>query len=125
MELVRAKVTQDDCLKCRNALLREANSLGGLPLGGEVVLIPKHWLNAACPHGRRGLRFDLDSADTGAQPREVERAKSSEVEMEVFDSRMDATKNIGYPAREHGPYGSHPMYDDFDDESGPDGSGTY
>ena len=45
--------------------------------------------------------------------------------MEVFDSRMDATKNIGYPVREHGPYGSHPMYDDLDDESGPDGSGTY
>jgi hypothetical protein len=37
----------------------------------------------------------------------------------------DATKDIGYPVREHGPYGSHPMHDDFDDEPGPDGSGTY
>ena len=88
-------------------------------------MIPIHWLNAVCPHGRSSLKFDLALADTGEPSREAERAKCGEVEFEASDSRIDATKGIGYPAREHGPYGSHPMHDDFDDESGPDGSGTY
>jgi hypothetical protein len=123
MELVRAKVVQDDCPECRNALLEEAKSLGGLPLGGEVVVIPKHWLDSVCPHGRLGLKFDPAVVTTLSE--EAEREKSGEVEFEAPDSRIDATKNIGYPVREHGPYGSHPMHDDFDDDSGPDGSGTY
>lgn len=125
MELVRARVVEDNCPECRNDLLAESKSLGGLPLAGAFVMIPKHWLDAVCPHGRSGLRFDLAEADTGGPPPEAERAKSSEVEFEASDSRIDATKDIGYPVREHGPYGSHPMHDGFDDESGPDGSGTY
>lgn len=126
MELVHARVVQNSCPECLNALLEEAKSLGGLPLTGDVVVIPKHWLNTMCPHGRSGLRFDLLAvADTDALSREAERAKSGEVELEATDSRIDATKDIGYLVREHGPYGSHPMHDDFDDESGPDGSGTY
>jgi len=126
MELVCAKVLQDSCPECRNALLAEARALGGLPLAGDGVMIPTHWLNATCPHGRPGLKFDLVAvADTGAVSREAERAKSGEVELEATDSRIDATKDIGYPVREHGPYGSHPMHDDFDDESGPDGSEIY
>jgi hypothetical protein len=32
---------------------------------------------------------------------------------------MDATKDIGFPVREHGKYGSHPSHDGFDDESEP------
>jgi hypothetical protein len=125
MERVRARIVQDGCPECRDTLLEESKSLGGLPLGGEVVLIPKHWLNTTCPHGRTGLKFELEVADIDAQSPVVERAKSSEIELEAPDSRIDATKNIGYPVREHGPYGSHSMHDDFDDESGPDGSGTY
>jgi hypothetical protein len=125
MDLVRARVVQDSCPDCRNDLLAEAKSLGGLPLEGEVVMIPEHWLNAVCSHGRPGLRFEL-AADTGdPSQRETQRAKSGTVEIEAPDSRIDATKDIGYPDREHGPYGSHPMHDDFDDESGPSGSGTY
>ena len=125
MELVNARVVQDSCPECRNALLEEAKSLGGLPLVGNVVIIPKHWLNTICPHGRSGLRFELAIADTDALSREAERAKSGEVELEATDSRIDATKDIGYPHRERGRYGSHPMHDPFNDESGPDGSGTY
>lgn len=34
--------------------------------------------------------------------------------------RMDRTKNIGFPVRETGKYGSHPGHDGMDDESGPD-----
>lgn len=125
MELVRAKVVEDNCPECRNDLLAESKSVGGLPLAGEFVIVPKRWLDAVCPHGRPGLRFELAEADIGESSREAERAKSGEVEFEASDSRIDATKDIGYPVREHGPYGSHPMHDDFDDESGPDGSGTY
>jgi hypothetical protein len=125
MELVRARVVEDGCPECLNALLAEASSLGGLPLGGEVVIIPKHWLNPQCPHGRSGLRFELAAADTCPLSEVVEGAESGDIEFEAANSRMDATKDIGYPVREHGPYGSHPMHDDFDDESGPDGSGTY
>ena len=32
---------------------------------------------------------------------------------------MDGTKNIGYPAREDGRYGSHPSHDRFDGDSEP------
>jgi hypothetical protein len=32
---------------------------------------------------------------------------------------LDATRNMGYPAREGGKYGSHPAHDRFDDESEP------
>ncbi len=32
---------------------------------------------------------------------------------------IDATKNIDYPVREQGRYGSHPTHDDFGDESEP------
>lgn len=85
----------------------------------------EHWLTAACPHGRPGLRFERAMADDGAPSREPERVRSGEVESEASDSGIDATKGIGYPVREHGPYGSHPAHDDFDDESGPDGPGRY
>ena len=122
MDCVHATLVQDGCPECRNALLEEAKTLG-LPLKGPVVIIPRHWLNSICPHGRPGLKFDLVVADTVSE--ESERAKSEEIELEVRDSRIDATKNFGFPAREHGPYGSSPMQDPFDDESGPDGSGKY
>lgn len=124
MDLVRASVAQNDCAECLTALLDEARSLRGLPLGGEIVLIPRHWLDTPCPHGRPGLKFDLVEVDL-EQSWDLESEGSGEVEFEANDPTIDATKNIGYPVREHGPYGSHPMHDDFDDESGPDGSGTY
>ncbi len=34
-------------------------------------------------------------------------------------NNLDATKGMGYPARESGRYGSHPSHDGFDDESEP------
>jgi hypothetical protein len=33
---------------------------------------------------------------------------------------MDANRGMGFFARENGRYGSHPLHDRFDDESGPD-----
>jgi len=125
MELILANVVQNDCPECLTALLEEAKSLTGLQIGGEFVRIPKHWLNHGCSHGRAGLRFEPETTDAGTVLQEVERAKSGDIELENNYSSIDATKNIGYPVREYGSYGSHPIHDDFGDESGPDGSGTY
>jgi hypothetical protein len=122
MDWVHAKLVHDTCPECLNALLEEAKILG-LPLAGEVVIIPEHWLNPVCTHGRKGIKFERSVNDTDL-PRKSLRAKTGEVDADVIDTRMDKTKDVGYPARDHG-YGSHPMEDDFDDESGIDGSGTY
>ncbi len=124
MKFVSARLVRDGCPQCRDALLLEAQSLGGLPLSGGVVIIPDHWLNSDCPHGLPGLRFELVKSDAPSDD-DPEEPNSDEPELTLFDTRMDATKNIGYPVREHGPYGSHPMHDDFDDDSSPDGSGKY
>jgi hypothetical protein len=109
MELVRVRVVQNDCGECLKALLAEARSLGGLPLGGEIVMVPDHWLKAECPHDSRGLKFQLVELDGGeslaADDEESEELLGAEGEesAERFDPKMDATKNIGYPVREHGP----------------------
>jgi hypothetical protein len=122
MDEVRAKLVYSCCPECLNALLEECNSRGGLPLSGEVVLIPEHWLNHVCGHGHLGIKFERlrDETDAPVNPKSV---KSGTVDS--FDTRMDATKDIGYPVREHGTYGTHPMHDDFNDESNSDGSGNY
>lgn len=122
MELVRARFVDNDCQECLAALLEEGKSLGGLPLSGPIVEVPRHWLGKHCDHGRSGLRFEF-LAEYDAEV--VEEVVPADDELGANDPSIDATKDIGYPAREHGPYGSHPMHDDFDDESSPDGSGTY
>lgn len=122
MNTVRARLVRDSCPDCKIDLLKEATALGGLPLSGEIVLIPEHWLSCVCPHGRAGLEFELLET---THPGNAEESATTHFDTAGFDSRMDATKNIGYPVREHGPYGSHPMHDDFDDESDPNGSGSY
>jgi hypothetical protein len=124
-ELLRVKVLQVGCPDCCNSLLQESQSLGGLPLGGAIVEIPRHWFDKTCPHGRSGFKFQLLGPEFETTKGGEEDVNSGEVEFGIRDSKMDATRDIGYPARERGPYGSHPGHDDFDDESGPDGSGTY
>jgi hypothetical protein len=125
-DLIPAKIVQVGCQECLCDLLEESKC-ARYSLEGEVVMIPELWLAKVCPHGNSGLRFERVAV--GA---DEEGDEESEVELEPlepFDTRMDATKNIGYPVREWGSttqrYGSHPMHDPFDDESSPDGSGTY
>jgi hypothetical protein len=88
-------------------------------------MVPTDWLTRPCPHGRAGLKFVEESAAPSDEPQldESEPAMLGETDFEY--TSMDATKNIGYPVREHGPYGSHPVRDDFDDESDADGPGKY
>ncbi len=45
--------------------------------------------------------------------------EGAEIEPPAWSNNLDATKNIGYPVRESGRYGSHPSHDAFDDESEP------
>jgi hypothetical protein len=53
-------------------------------------------------------------------PKESQRwKKEQEIEDPEWRHNLDATKGIGYPAREEGHYGSHPAHDGFDDESKP------
>ena len=125
-DLIHAKLVQDGCRECLHNLLEESKS-AGYALRGEVVTIPEHWLDKVCAHGNSGLKFERVAVDT-----DEENDEEGEVELEPlepFDTRMDATKNIGYPVREWPcttqRYGSHPMHDPFDDESSPDGSGRY
>lgn len=118
MDQVRAKLVHDTCPECFHALLEESRSLDWISLAGEVVLIPEHWLNPVCTHGTPGIKFERLPDETG----EPGNPKTSG---HVLDTRMDATKDMGYPAREQGTYGSHPMHDDFNDESNSDGSGSY
>jgi hypothetical protein len=123
-DLILAKIVDDGCLECLHDLLEESKSR--YPLEGEVVMIPESWLDKVCAHGNSGLKFErvaVEADEEGDEESEVE------FESELLDTRMDATKNIGYPAREWPcttqRYGSHPMLDPYDDESSPDGSGTY
>src|SRR5580658_65360 len=86
-------------------------SLISVPVAAELRTVSLPAMRAArsripcrpkCP-GRSGVRFELAAADTSPLS---EGAESSGIEFEAADSRMDATKHIGYPVREHGPYGS-------------------
>ena len=98
MTLVCAKFVGNDCEDYLNKLLEESKSFGGLPLGGDFVGIPEHWLDAACTHGRSGLRFHLDAIDSGAKSTDVERTDAWElgIELSPYDPGIDATKNTGY-----------------------------
>ena len=59
----------------------------------------------------------------GAHAQVSRTTASSREDNEVFqqrlERRMDATRDMGYPAREQGRYGSHPAHDAFHDESQP------
>jgi hypothetical protein len=100
MDLVHAKLVCDTCTECRNALL-EVRKMLNHPFVGEVVIIPEHWLNPVCPHGHLGIKFERVINDNDL-PAASLRAKSGEVDADGIDTRMDLTKNVGYPARDQG-----------------------
>ena len=100
MDLVHAKLVYDTCTECRNALVEESR-IYGYPLEGKVVMIPERWLNPVCTHGCLGIKFERSVNDTDL-PRKSLREKTGEVDADVIDTRMDATKDVGYPARDSG-----------------------
>jgi hypothetical protein len=128
METLRARVVLADCAECRDHLLAACQELG-LPLPtGVIVIVPKDWANYQCPHS--GGQFQLDFPYGESDPADSYDGVSGELmcwesehpmQVETPKSRinLDATKNIGYPVRERGRYGSHASHDRFDDESKP------
>jgi len=82
--------------------------------GGKCVVIPP---------SVRSVR------NSGAQPKRKKGTGQSSISREASIEampqqqtidRMDATRGMGFFARENGRFGSHPIHDGFDDESGPD-----
>jgi hypothetical protein len=119
---VRVRSSKIDCTECRDALLADCHRLG-LPVATEEsFLIPERWRFHKCSHRKDGFLLHFDP-ETLATEKVIEdeislRSKGAE-EFEAPEDNLDATKGIGYPARERSKYGSHPVHDGFDDESEP------
>ena len=118
MRIFRVRVKSFSCVECRNALIADCRSLG-LPLPvNEYSQVPESWLTHKCIHQENGLVIELEPE--ASDPEESERWKNEdEIENPEWRHNLDATKGVGYPAREEGRYGSHPAHDGFDDESEP------
>ncbi len=65
--------------------------------------------------GSRGQKVSLRNRATG-QSRATE---ALIVSLAQQRDDLDATKNVGFPAREFGKYGSYSLHDDYSDESNP------
>lgn len=118
--LRRVRIVRLECSEC-GAALRAACAAVGHPHLGEYAVLPQSWIGARCPHQDGGLVleavFEPDEGDEVA----FEDAADSADMVEGPDGwfNMDATKNIGYPAREFGRYGSHSAHDRYDGDSEP------
>lgn len=136
-DTIRVRVLGRDCPECFKALLLECDALGS-PLAGTAGIVPAAWLDHSCSHGREGVfleRVDQEDAATDDSDDnqgdleiqvDVELGRSAatlddqkwfqqERWRELYPDAIDATKGIGYPAREVGRYGSHPQHDGSDD----------
>ena len=82
----------------------------------EVIAAPEEWLLRRCLHRPDGLRLQLAAEDPDQKEMEAEQSVWG---ASVWRDTIDAAKNIGYPVRESGKYGSHPSHDGFNDESDP------
>ena len=67
----------------------------------------------------REIREMSHQADSSRPVGSLRYKEGAEIESPDWYNNLDATKNIGYPVRESGRYGSHPSHDGFDDESEP------
>jgi hypothetical protein len=124
MKTTRVTVLFDSCTECRDALLLDCKALDLPPPTGEQFLVPERWVSRTCPHKKDGFLLKADSNATNtAESVAIEDVQSmrwkgeDEIESPPWRNNLDASKNIGFPARERGDYGSHPSHDDFDDES--------
>jgi hypothetical protein len=122
MKSVCAKVIGWDCDECRDALLLECREFGLPEPIKEIILVPERWISHRCPHGKIGITLNVVEPmerDDKDDDREAVRADVEEVEAPDGWLNLDATRGIGYPAREQGRYGSHPSHDRFDGDSEP------
>lgn len=126
MGTLTARVLSADCTECRDQLVADCRE-HGLPLPtDEVIVVPEGWANHRCPHPDHSFELDFRSGANNSVVSDDEVSTESmrcrgdfEIEAPEWWNNLDATKDIGYPVREEGRYGSHPAHDGFDDESDP------
>jgi hypothetical protein len=119
-------VVLDNCKECRNELLWDCQE-SGLPAPiSEIFLVPERWVSHECHHSEGEFALKIEDPELGRTEIEPEKDAESmrwkeeeEIEAPDWCNNLDATKDIGYPVRETGRYGSHPSHDGFDDESEP------
>ncbi len=120
------RVIDWDCDDCIGALRRVSQQSNR---DNKIADVPEDWLGRECPHGRSGVQLEvlksyLPSVDEWKQREHPEGASPGPAEvgdLEAPDGGLnrDGSKDIGYPAREAGKYGSYPSHDRFDDDSDP------
>lgn len=111
---VYVRIVACDCDDCQTELFEECRRTRiGMPQG-ERTLIPERWIGRECPHGRNGLTFEIIPQST--EPLVVE-DENIHLAGDSPQPSLDATKGIGYAARETGRYGSHPSHDGFHGDS--------
>ena len=102
-------------LKCPMRPARERQTVGiGAQSRNEISVKPK------------GVGSTRSSGTAPGVATKDQRGIHGEASLEALTvaqtiDRMDATRGMGHVARENGLFGSHPIYDSCDDESGPDG----
>jgi hypothetical protein len=131
-KVLYVRVVEWTCDLCLEALLWDCQAEGMNPPTEAFTMFPAGWRGRTCPHGGAGFLFEilgptcLDGDDH--ENLESERADPSRVERDdqpsrqknrwrdLFPDTIDASKGIGYPAREVGRYGSYPQNDGCEDE---------
>lgn len=124
MKSIRARVVANNWSECRNELLLDCQVFGLPAPTAELILVPERWLSRECHHVEAGfvLSFQgpvLDGIEPETDAESMRWKEEDEIEAPAWCNNLDATKDIGYPVRETGRYGSHPSHDGFDDESDP------
>ena len=133
MKVIYVRIIDWRCDACRDALLEDCRAAHLELPTGAFAIIPDHWRDRICPHDA-GFTMDIlgparlqdhDSDDDDADSDEA-RIESIERDdqpilkknrwRDLFPDSIDATKGIGYPAREVGRYGSYPQHDGSEDE---------
>jgi hypothetical protein len=117
MALIHVRIIESKCNECLGDLVAECKSNWRSNPSREDIYVPEEWLDRKCPHGLPGIEFE--GIPFSVPDGEDFTADAWDVEGPDGWLNLDSTKNIGYPAREDGRYGSHPTYDRFDGDSEP------
>lgn len=100
--------------------LRRAHGLEGRPArSASLKASPAPKKVAANPKKKHGRTAPSQKA-TSARKQSRGSGSSREAFRQSYYDSMDATRDYYKSFRENGRYGSHPVHDSFDDESGPD-----
>jgi hypothetical protein len=127
MGVIYVRVVDWTCDFCRDELLKECRRAGLELPTSQFATIPEAWATRTCPHGK-SFRLDVIGPspihDLVHVDGDVEDARSEDLSREgrgrpwwreTYPETIDASKGIGYPAREGGRYGSYPQHDGSDD----------